>query len=109
MYHIQCEMYGIEVLLEVGMEKQDIINVLDLVKHNQLETLQSKAENLRDEIKMLEIEKTMSKHRVVRLERMMSSLVQKRDMALINQESTRCDNTGNLYPIPYSEPDSNSP
>ena len=71
----------------LGMEKQDIINVLDLVKYNQLQTLQSKAENLRDEIKMLEIEKTKARHRIVRLERMMSSLMQKRDMALINQES----------------------
>jgi hypothetical protein len=68
------------------MEKQDIINVLDLVKHNQLQSLQSKAENLRDEINMLDIEKTRSRHRIVRLERMISSLMQKRDMALMNQE-----------------------
>ena len=33
----------------LGMEKQDIINMLDLVKYNQLQTLQSKAENLREE------------------------------------------------------------
>jgi hypothetical protein len=93
----------------LGMEKQDIINVLDLVKYNQLQTLQSKAENLRDEIKMLEIEKTTSRHRVVRLERMIyelqSSLAQKTDMAHMNQESRRYDNSGNLYPVPYSEPD----
>ncbi|MGB6528853.1 MAG: hypothetical protein WBF33_12165 [Candidatus Nitrosopolaris sp.] len=45
------------------------------VKHNQLQSLQSKAENLRDEINMLEIEKTRSRHPIVRLERMISSLV----------------------------------
>ena len=95
------------IVKDRGMEKQDIINVLDLVKHNQLDTLRSKADNLRDEIKMLEIEKTRFTHRIVRLERMISSLVQKRDMELMNQESRMYDSTGNLYPVP-SEPDSSS-
>ena len=75
-----------KIVKDLGMEKQDIINVLDLVKHNQVQSLQSKAENLRDEINMLDIEKTRSRHRIVRLERMISSLMQKRDMALMNQE-----------------------
>ncbi|MGC1931162.1 MAG: hypothetical protein WA667_19510, partial [Candidatus Nitrosopolaris sp.] len=42
-----------KIVKDLGMEKQDIINVLDLVKHNQLQTLQSKAEYLRYEINML--------------------------------------------------------
>jgi hypothetical protein len=75
-----------------GMEKQDIINVLDLIKNNQVETLQSKVDNLRDEIKMWEIEKTTARHRVVRLKRMIyeleSSLAQKKGMA-VNQESAK--------------------
>jgi hypothetical protein len=58
-----------KMVKDLGMEKQDIINVLDLVKNNQVQTLQSKVDNLRDEIKMWEIEKTMAKHRVVRLKR----------------------------------------
>jgi hypothetical protein len=49
-----------KIVKDLGMKKQDIINVLDLVKndYDQLDTLQSKAENLRDDIKMWEIEKT---------------------------------------------------
>jgi hypothetical protein len=73
-----------------GMEKQDIINVLDLIKNNQVETLQSKVDNLRDEIKMWEIEKTTARHRVVRLKRTIYelewSLAQKGGMTLTNQE-----------------------
>jgi hypothetical protein len=75
-----------------GMEKQDIINVLDLIKNNQVETLQSKVDNLRDEIKMWEIEKTTARHRVVRLQttiyELESSLAQKKGMA-VNQESAK--------------------
>jgi hypothetical protein len=41
-----------------GMEKQDIINVLDLVKNDQLQTLQLKAQHLIDEIDMVDTEKT---------------------------------------------------
>ena len=47
-----------KIVKDLGMEKQDIINVLDLVKHNQLQTLQWKAEYLRYEINTLESEKT---------------------------------------------------
>jgi hypothetical protein len=76
---------------DLGMEKQDIINVLDLVKNNQVETLQSKVDSLRDEIKMWEIEKMTSRHRVVRLKRTIYelewSLAQKRGIAPTNQES----------------------
>ena len=57
--------YDVHDLLELyrmvkglGMEKQDIINVLDYAKYNQLRTLQWEAQHLRDEINMLEIEKT---------------------------------------------------
>jgi hypothetical protein len=96
----------------LGMEKHDIISALDLVKNNQLETVQSNAESLRDEIKMLEIEKTRARHGIVRMKRMIyeleSSLAQKREIALMDRESKRYDNTGNLYPVLHSEPDSSS-
>jgi hypothetical protein len=92
----------------LGTEKQDIINVLDLVKHNQLQTLQWKVGNLRYEINMLEIEKTKAMNHLFNLKRMIyelqSSLAQKRDMALMNQESGKYDNSGNLYPVPYIHP-----
>jgi hypothetical protein len=78
-----------KVIKDLGMEKQDIINVLELVKNNQVEMLQSKVDSLKDEIKMWEIEKTMARHRVVRLKRTIYELewsAQKKGMAL-NQES----------------------
>src|SRR5215469_1917419 len=43
-----------------GMEKRDIISALDIIKHNQLETLQWKAGYLKSEINMLEWEKRNS-------------------------------------------------
>ena len=91
------------------MEKKDIINVLDFVKHNQLRILQWKAAYLSYQIKMLEKEKTEAMNHVIKLKRMIyelqPSLAQKRDMALMIQESRRYDNTGNSYPVTYSEPD----
>jgi hypothetical protein len=45
------------IVKDLGMEKKDIINVLDLVKNDQLQTLQLKAQHLRDEIDMLDTEK----------------------------------------------------
>ncbi|MGB6594518.1 MAG: hypothetical protein WBE68_23705 [Candidatus Nitrosopolaris sp.] len=65
---------------------------MDLVKNNQLETLRSKVENLRDEMKMLEIEKTRFTHRISGYKRaineLQSSLAQKRkEMAYMDHES----------------------
>jgi hypothetical protein len=61
---------------------------------------------------MLEMEKTKAMNHIFKLKGMIyelqSSLAQKRDMALMNQESAKYDNTGNLYPVPYSEPDTGS-
>jgi hypothetical protein len=91
------------------MEKQDVINVLEFVKYNQLRTLQWKAAYLRYQINMLETEKTEAMNHLFKLKRMIyelqPSLTQKRDIALMNQESRTCDNTGNSYPVTYSEPD----
>ena len=37
------------------------------------------------------------------------TLAQKRrEMAHMNQELAKYDNTGNLYPVPYSQPDTSS-
>ncbi|MFZ0511174.1 MAG: hypothetical protein WAM14_06175, partial [Candidatus Nitrosopolaris sp.] len=58
----------------LGMEKQDIINVLDLVKHNQLQTLQWKAEYLRYEINILDMEKTKAMSNIFKLKRMVYEL-----------------------------------
>jgi regulator of replication initiation timing len=74
------------------MEKQDIINVLEFVKHNQLRTLQAKVESLRNDIDRLEDEKTKAKIEYFRLKRMIGeaeeTLAQKRkEMTHMDQES----------------------
>jgi hypothetical protein len=54
----------------LGMEKHDIISAFELIKHNQLETLQAKVENLRNDMDMLENEKTKAASTLFRLKRM---------------------------------------
>jgi hypothetical protein len=84
----------------LGMNKQDIINILDLVKYNQLQYLQSKAENLRNHIDKLEMEKSKSLCHIFKLKMEIheseETLAQKRrEMAHMNQESGKCDSTDN--------------
>jgi hypothetical protein len=98
---------------DLGMEKQDIINVLEFVKHNQLRTLQWKAAYLRCQIDKLENEKTEAASTLFRLKRMIGeaeeTLAQKRkEIAHIDQESGKSDNTGNSDPVTYSGPDTDS-
>ena len=57
------------IVKDLGMEKQDIINVFDFVKHNQLRTLQWKAAYLRYQINMLETEKTEAMNHLFKLKR----------------------------------------
>jgi hypothetical protein len=108
-----------KIAKDLGMEKQDIINVLDLVKHDRLQTLQLKAQHLQDEIKMLEMEKTEAMSQIFRLKRMIGeseeTLAQKRkEMAHLNRQSRKLQqrlidyNTDNLSPITHSESDTNS-
>jgi hypothetical protein len=98
-----------KIAKDLGMEKQDMINVLEFVKHNQLRTLQWKAAYLRYQINMLETEKTEAMNQIFKLKRMIheleDTLAQKRkDM---NHESGKDENAGNLYPVPCS-PNTNS-
>ena len=83
---------------------------MDIAKHNELQNLQWKVEYLRNEINMLEQEKANATHHIFKLNRTideMQSLAQKRgEMTFMNQGGWY-DNTGNLYPIPYSEPYTN--
>jgi hypothetical protein len=51
----------------LGMEKQDIINVSEFVKYNQLRTLQWKAGYLSYQINMLEMEKAKKVDHIFRL------------------------------------------
>ncbi|HXX98204.1 MAG TPA: hypothetical protein VEL11_13920 [Candidatus Bathyarchaeia archaeon] len=101
-----------------GMEKDHIISVFDLIKHNQLEVLQWKAGCLRSEINALEWKKRNSMNHLFNMERMIQeseeTLRQKRgEMAYLNRECRKLRifidyNTHNLQPITPSEPDNNS-
>jgi hypothetical protein len=97
------------IVKDLGMEKQDVINVLEFVKHNQLRTLQWKAAYLRYQIDKLETEKTEAMNHLFKLKRMMHELedtLGQKGKAM-NQESGKDENAGNLYPVPCS-PDTNS-
>ena len=111
------DIYGLlrlhKIVKDLGLNEQDIENVLDIAKHNELQNLQWKVEYLRNEVNMLEIEKWKSTNQILKLNRMIdefqSSLAQKRgEMANMNQETGWYDNTDNLYPILYSEPEISS-
>ena len=103
-----------KIVKDLGMEKQDIINVLDLVKNDQLQILQLKAQHLRDEINMLEMEKTKTMSHIFKLKRRIGeseeTLTQKRgEMAYLKRQSRKLQqrlidyNTDNLSPIAPSE------
>ena len=106
-----------KILNDLGMGEQEIINVLKLANNHQLQHLQWKVEYLRNDIDRLEDQKTKCSNYILILNRRIDefqgtlgmyepSLPDKREeMAYMSQESRRYDNTDNLYPIPYSEPD----
>jgi hypothetical protein len=88
-------------------------NIIFTDEYDELENLQWKVEYLRNEVNMLEIEKWKSTNRILKLNRMIDefegSLAQKRgEIANMNQENGWYDNTNNLYPIRYSEPEISS-
>ncbi|HXX96723.1 MAG TPA: hypothetical protein VEL11_06365 [Candidatus Bathyarchaeia archaeon] len=99
----------------LGLEKRDIISAFELIKHNQLETLQLKAAYLRSEINALEWERARSANRLFKVNRMIyeseETLRQKRgEIAYLDRESKKLQlriidyNTHNLQPIVHSEP-----
>src|SRR5215469_8829904 len=60
------------IVKALGMEKHDIISAFELIKNNQLETMQWKAGYLRSEITRLEWEKRKSRYHLFDLERMIN-------------------------------------
>ena len=95
------------------MNERDIIKVLELVKYDKLQNLQWKVEYLRNEVDMLESPKWKSTNQILKLNRtiheLQSYLPQNAvGMAYVNQESGWDNNTSNMYPIPYSETNTNS-
>jgi hypothetical protein len=97
-----------KIFKHLEMKEPDMIKVLELAKHNQLERL-----HLENQIFMLEFQKTESWNEILNLDRMkdelQSSLAQRRgEMTYLNQGRGWYDDTDNLYPIPYQEPYTNS-
>ena len=106
------------IVQALGMEKHDITSAFELIKHNQLQTLQWKAGYLRSEINTLEWKKKNSTYHLSNLERAINeyeeTLVQKRaEMAYLNREYKKLRqriidySSHNLHPITHSEPDTN--
>jgi hypothetical protein len=93
-----------------GMEKDDIISVFELIKHDLLEALQWKARCLRSEINALEWKKRNSMNHLFNMERMINesdkTLAQRRgEMAYLNRECRKLQqriihyDTHNLHAI----------
>src|SRR5215469_10610456 len=75
----------------LGLEKHDIISAFELIKNNQLETMQWKAGYLKSETTKLEWDKRKSRYHLFDLQRMINeseeTLVHKRgEMAYLNRE-----------------------
>jgi transposase len=112
------------ILNDLGMGQQEIIKVLELANHNQLQYLQDKVEFLSNEVKMLDEEKAnctkhlllLHKRRDEYMESMYtyeSSLAQKREKIAMNRGTSMLSRPINhdpddLYSLTYSEPDTNS-
>jgi hypothetical protein len=91
------------IVNDLGMGEQQIINVLDLANHNQLEYLQGKVEYLRTKVNNLELKKAECTNHVLTLNRRIdvltetgsiyeSALSEKREeIAFLYQEQKRLD------------------
>src|SRR5215469_11754942 len=109
------ELLGLHrIIRRIAMEQQDIIKVLELAKHNQLERLQGKVEYLRNEIFVLQDQKTKVTNDILKLNKTSDEFeerlstytpwLQNRGEMAYNNKGTEWynNNTNNLYPIPYS-------
>ncbi len=84
------------------MNERDIIKVLELAKHNELERLQWKVEYLENQAFMLEVQKTKATHDILKLNRTIDEL-----RSSLPQNGLWYDNTDNLYTT-YPNPDTGS-
>jgi hypothetical protein len=94
----------------LGLEKQDIINVLEFVKYNELRTLQWKAIYIRYKIDKLETEKTEAIEHLLKLKRMIGeaeeTLAQKRrEIAQMGQERKSDGTVTQTLSPPIQKPD----
>jgi transposase len=91
-----------KIVQDLGMGEQEIIKVLELAKYDELQNLQWKVEYLRNEIGMLEVQKTNCTNHILKLNRIIDEF-----QSSLPQNAGWCDNTDNLYPT-YTEPDTSS-
>jgi hypothetical protein len=98
------------------MKEHDIHRALDIAKHNELQNLQWKVGYLRNEINVLEFEKSKASNQILKLnmtiDELEFSLAQKRgQMAYMNQGTGFYNNNNNnnpsYPPLPYSWYDNN--
>jgi hypothetical protein len=94
------------------MGERDLVKVFELAKHNQLELLQWKVHLLSDEVNMLESQKAKVTNDILKLNRtidqMQANMQNRGEMTYMNQQWTSYNNTDNLYPITYAEPNISS-
>ena len=91
-----------KIVKDLGMKEHDMINVFELAKYNELENLQWKVEYLRNEIGMLEVQKTNCTNHILKLNRIIDQF-----QSYLPQNGGWYDNTDNLYPT-CPEPDTSS-
>jgi hypothetical protein len=100
------DIYGLlrlhKIVKDLGLGEQEIIKVLELAKHNELENLQWKVEYLQNEVNMLENEKWKSTNQILKLNRMIEEF-----QSLLPQSGGWYDNSDTLYPT-YPESDTSS-
>jgi transposase len=108
-----------KIVNDLGMGEPELIKVLELANHNQLQILQDKVEFLSNEVKKLEEEKAnctkhlllLNKRRDEYMESMYtyeSSLVQKREKGTRMLPRPINHGIDDSYSLTYSEPDINS-
>jgi len=103
-----------KIVRGLEMKEHDINNVLELARNNQLQYLQRKVEYLRNDVDMLEAQKTKCTNDILKLNRVVdefqSSLPQKGgEITYLDQEPRMLQgpinyNTYDAYPNRYTEP-----
>jgi hypothetical protein len=98
-YYIPSLLRLHKIVKDLEMKEYDVINALELAKHNELENLQWKVEYLRNEVNMLENEKWKSTIQILKLNRIIDEF-----QSSLPQKGQWYDNTDNSYPT-YTESD----
>jgi hypothetical protein len=86
-----------KILNDLGMGEQEIINVLELANNHQLKHLQWKAEYLRNDIEMLEVQKTKCSNHILTLNRRIDEFQQ-----TLNNSSKFSQSNASWYSVAIS-------